>query len=244
MSSWKNVSIIIAAINETFSLKKTVDVILETCNKEDLCEIFIVLCKKTTPECVKVAEEIRDSNCGIPITIYYQKKPFVGPAYQEAFQLVKGSHLIMMSADLETPPELVQKYIEIEKQNPDKIVTSSRWIKGGGFEGYSRIKWLCNYFFQKIMGILFRSRNTDMTYGYRIFPTDLMQSIRWEETRHPFFLETALKPLKLGVELIEIPAQWRPRQEGESVNGFFANFAYFKTAFRIRKMSREDILKK
>ena len=123
-------------------------------------------------------------------------------------------------------------------------MTSSRWIKGGGFEGYSKIKWLCNYFFQKIMGILFRSRNTDMTYGYRIFPTDLMQSIRWEETRHPFFLETALKPLKLGVELIEIPAQWRPRQEGESVNGFFANFAYFKTAFRIRKMSREDILKK
>lgn len=244
MSEFKNVSIIIAALNETSSLKKTADVILETCNKEDLSEIFIVLCKRSTPECVRTAEEIQKSSKDVPVTIYYQKKPFIGPAYQEAFMLVKGSHLVMMSADLETPPELIQKFIELAKQTPNKIVSASRWIKGGGFEGYSKFKWLCNYIFQKLITVIFFCRNTDLTYAYRIFPTELMQKINWEETKHPFFLEATLKPLKLGVKIIEIPALWKARDEGESVNGFFNNFAYFKTVFHVRFMKKSDILKK
>jgi hypothetical protein len=69
-----------------------------------------------------------------------------------------------------------------------------------------------------------------------------MQSIRWEETRHPFFLETALKPLRLDIRFTEIPAKWEARPEGESQNTFFANFAYFKTGFRIRFMKRNKIL--
>ena len=243
MSSFKNVSVIIAALNETFSLKQTVERILSQCGTKDLCEILIVLAKISTPECVKTAEEIRDMNCGVPVVVYFQKKPFVGPAYQEAFMLAKGSHLVMMSADLETPPECIPHFIEEIKKHPDDIITASRWIKGGSFTGYSKLKWLCNFFFQKMIGILFLSRNTDLTYGFRMFPTELMQKIKWEETKHPFFLETALKPLKLGSRMYEVPAKWEARPEGESVNSFFHNFAYFKTAWRIRGMKKEEILK-
>ena len=70
-----------------------------------------------------------------------------------------------------------------------------------------------------------------------------MQSIKWEELKHPFFLETALKPLRLGVKFIEVPGHWAARTEGESQNGFFDNFKYFKTAFHIRVLKEEDILK-
>jgi len=243
MSEFKDVSIIIAAVNETFSLKQTVEQTLALCDKKELAEFIIVMGKITTPECIKAAEEIRDSNCGVPVILYFQKKPFVGPAYQEAFMLAKGSHLVMMSADLETPPACIPLFIEQEKQHPEDITTASRWIKGGSFTGYSKVKWLCNFFFQKIIGILFGAKNTDMTYGFRIFPTDLMQKINWEETKHPFFLETALKPLKLGIKMYEVPAKWEARPEGESVNSFFANFAYFKTAWRIRRQDKQSILK-
>ena len=69
-----------------------------------------------------------------------------------------------------------------------------------------------------------------------------MQKIRWEELRHPFFLETALKPLRLGVKFIEIPGHWTARTEGESQNSFFANFKYFRTAWHNRFLKKEQIL--
>ena len=70
-----------------------------------------------------------------------------------------------------------------------------------------------------------------------------MKSINWEELKHPFFLETALKPLRLGVKFVEVPAKWKARTEGESVNGFFANFMYFRTAWHNRFMRPENIYK-
>ncbi|GHV73883.1 hypothetical protein AGMMS49940_11850 [Spirochaetia bacterium] len=243
MAHFTSVSIILPAINETHSLQKTVDIITATCNTKDICEFFIVLCDKSTPGCVKTAESIRAKVHDIEVIIYYQQRPFVGPAIQEAFELVHGTHVIMMSSDLETDPHIVAEFIELEKEKPDGIVTASRWIKGGGFSDYNGLKYILNYIFQKILTILFPTSCTDLTYAYRIFPTDLMRSINWEETKHPFFLETALKPLRLGVQFTEIPAKWKARIEGESQNTFFANFAYFKTEFHVRFMKKKDIFK-
>jgi hypothetical protein len=244
MGQFTSVSIILPAVNETRSLWETVNIITSTCNPEDICEFFIVLCDRSTPECVKTAESIRDSIKNITVIIYYQQRPFIGPAIQEAFERVRGSHTVMMSTDLETPPCLIHQFIELEKRRPDGIVSASRWMKGGGFVGYSGIKYALNFIFQKLLSLIFLTRCSDLTYAYRIFPVDLMRSICWEETRHPFFLETALKPLRLGVRFAEIPAKWEARCEGESQNTFFANFAYFRTAFRIRFMKKENITKK
>jgi hypothetical protein len=241
MNKYISTSIILPAINETCSLQETVNIIMSTCNPEDIREFFIVLCDRTTPECVETANAIRDSMKGIDVIIYYQQRPFVGPAIQESFERVRGSHVIVMSTDLETDPRLVCRFIELEKCRPDGIVTASRWMKGGSFAGYNGVKYVLNFIFQKMLSLTFLTHCSDLTFGYRIFPVKLVQSIRWEETRHPFFLETALKPLRLGVRFTEIPARWEARREGESQNTFFANFAYFKTEFRIRFMKKEHI---
>jgi glycosyltransferase involved in cell wall biosynthesis len=237
------VSIVLPAINETYSFKKTVEIILNTCRKEDLCEFFIVLCKKTTPECVATAESIRDMDCGVSVRIYYQKKPFIGWAMREAFDLVAGTHVVMMSTDLETDPNVIREFIEIVKKRPKEIVTASRWIKKDSFSGYNKIKLVSNYIFQKIISLLFLSDLSDLTYAYRIFPVALVRKIKWEGVKHPFFLETALKPLRLGVKITEIPAKWEARTEGESQNSFFKNFDYFRLAFHVRFMRRKNILK-
>jgi glycosyltransferase involved in cell wall biosynthesis len=238
-----SVSIVLPAINETYSFQKTVKIILDTCNKEDLEEFFIVLCDKTTPECVKTAEAIKAMDCGVPVRIYYQRDPFIGCAMREAFTWVDGTHVVMMSTDLETDPNVIQEFIKYAKESPNAIITASRWMRKGSFVGYNRVKLFSNYLFQKIISLLFFSSLSDMTYGYRIFPVAVVRAIAWKETKHPFFLETALKPLRLGVHIKEIPAKWEARTEGESQNSFFKNFDYFRTAFYIRFMRKKNILR-
>lgn len=236
-----SVSVILPAINETYSLQETVDIILKTCSKETLCEFFIVLCDKSTSECVQTANSIQAMNCGVPVRIYYQQKPFIGSAIREAFDLVQGTHVIMMSTDLETDPYVVSCFIEMAQNTPDDVITASRWLKKGGFSGYNKVKLLSNFIFQRFLSFLFLSGLTDLTYAYRIFPVSLVRKIRWEEIKHPFFLETALKPLRLQIKIHEIPAKWEARTEGESQNSFFKNFDYFRLAFKVRFMKKKHI---
>lgn len=166
-----------------------------------------------------------------------------GGAIREGFDLAIGSHVVLMSSDLETDPNLISVFIKYSKENPDYIITASRWKKGGGFKDYNRIKLICNYVFEHLIGWLFASKLSDLTYAFRIFPANLVKQIEWEELKHPFFLETALKPLRLGVKFKEIPARWVARSEGKSQNTFLANFKYFKTAWHIRFLTKNKILK-
>lgn len=244
MEKFSNVTIILPAMDETYSLKETVDVIFSTNNIEDLAEFIIVLCDRTSEECRKVANDlVVEYQDRISIYIHNQKLPFVGGAVREGIDLAKGSHLVLMSSDLETDPHVIKEFVELAKQNPNKIITASRWRKGGGFKGYSKVKLVCNLIFERVIGLFYFVGLSDITYAFRIFPSDLMKSIEWKELKHPFFLETALKPIRLGVKFIEIPAHWSARTEGVSQNSFFANFKYFKTAWNNRFLKKSDILK-
>lgn len=243
-TAFSGASILVAAINETFSLRQTVETVRRTCAPADLAEFLILLHpEKTTPECRATAEALVSESAGTtPVRIVFQTLPFAGGAYRSAFPEAKGGHAVMMSADLETPPELVARMIEISKTEPRCIVTASRWMKGGSFRGYNKVKQVCNAVFEKTMSLLFFTRLDDLTYGYRLFPTALLRAVAWKELRHPFFLETSVVPLRLGVPFRQIPANWKPRPEGESQNSFFANFRYFKTALRVRFARRRSLL--
>ncbi len=244
MKRFSGVTILLPAMDETYSLKKTVDVIVETCNREDLAEFIILLCDRTSSDTRKVAENlVKKYSEEYSIYIHDQKLPFVGGAIREGIDLAKGSHVVMMSTDLETDPNIIKEFIALSKKNPDRIITASRWIKGGGFKKYNKVKLVCNLIFERLIGLFYFVGLSDLTYAYRIFPCDVMKSIKWQELKHPFFLETALKPLRLGVKFIEIPARWEARTEGVSQNSFMANFKYFKTAWNNRFLKKEDILK-
>jgi glycosyltransferase involved in cell wall biosynthesis len=236
-----SVTVILPVMNETTSLDQTVRIILRDA-RDTLRELLIVVCRQTTPQAMTVVERLQ-RELGDLIVVHRQQLPFLGGAMREAFALARGSHVIMMSSDLETDPNVVSKLIAEAEKNPSAIVTTSRWIDGGAFHGYSRVKLVCNWAFQHFFAWLYGTHLTDMTFGYRILPASLVRSIRWEELRHPFNLETVIKPLRLGVPVTEIPSVWHPRVEGRSQNPFFRNFAYFWIGLKTRFASKRSILK-
>ena len=241
LNYFESASIILPVINETYSLRKTIDVIENDCAR-DVREYLIVVCERTLPESLKICEQYRRKDPDRFI-LHFQKLPFLGGAIREAFDLARGTHVLMMASDLETDPNDVKEFIAMAKKEPDAVITASRWNRRGAFVGYNRLKLVLNYLFQKFFSVLFLTRLNDMTYGYRIFPTKLVQSIRWEELRHPFLFETLIKPLRLGVPIRQISSTWSTRSEGESQNTFMRNFAYFKIGFYVRFRPASKYLK-
>jgi hypothetical protein len=243
MNRFTSLTVVLPIINETRSLEETVEIISAACPPEDIREYLIVYCQRTTPESVSVARRIA-ARLGEKCVLYEQQMPFIGGAMREAFDLARGSHVVMMSTDLETDPAIIPVFIAEARKTPDEIITASRWLRGGGFQDYHRAKLPLNWVFQKIFSVLYGCRLTDLTYAFRIFPTSLVQSIAWEELKHPFFLETVIKPLRLGVRIREVPAWWRARQEGPSQNPFWSNFAYFRIALRVRFRAPHRLLRR
>lgn len=238
---FESATIILPVMNETTALRETVEILLRDV-KDRIREILIVVCERTTLEAMNVVEELHDS-LGDLVVVHEQRLPFLGGAIREAFERARGSHVVMMASDLETDPEDVRTLVAEAEKLPAGIVTASRWRRRGDFHGYSRVKLVANWIFQRIFSLLYGTRLSDMTYGYRIFPTKLVQEIRWEELRHPFLFETIVKPLRLGTPVVEIPSTWKCRDEGESQNTFLRNFEYFRTGLKVRFAPRRNLLR-
>ncbi len=237
---FESATILLPVMNETASLEETVKIVLRDA-RDDVKELLIVVCSRTTAESMAVVDRLQ-RELGALVVVHQQTLPFLGGALREGFALARGSHVIMMASDLETDPADVVRLIAEARKDPSAVVGTSRWIRGGEFHGYSPVKLVCNWLFQRFFSLLYATHLTDMTYGYRILPTRLVQSIRWEELRHPFNLETAVKPLRLGVPVREIPTVWRCRVEGESQNPFFRNLEYFRIGLKTRLAGRRSIL--
>jgi hypothetical protein len=235
-----SVSVVLPVMTETESLIKTFEII-EAANRNDVLEYLLIVCQRTEAASLQVCESLVAKDPS-RVRIHFQTLPFLGGAMRESFKLANGSHVIMMASDLETDPDAVATMIAESKANPNAIITASRWLKRKGFRGYNPIKLGLNFIFQKLFSVLYRRALSDMTYGYRLFPTKLVKAISWNELRHSFLFETIIKPLRLGVPVKEISTVWKAREQGNSQNTFLRNFEYFSIGLKVLFSSKDQLL--
>ncbi len=226
-------AIIITAIDETWSLKKTVELVLAE-NADDIAEIAIAIAPHTTQGCRAVIDDMVATNPQLVRCLEQRELQGVGGALRECSATIDAPWTIFMSADLETPPESVKFIIQRAKAGDIDIVATSRWIKGGAFGDYNRVKLVCNWLFQKFFSLLYLTSLTDMTYGFRAYRTDILKNCRWRETGMAFFMESICKPLRLGLNVAEVPVRWQKRQEGVSHIRAYDFLRYFRIGLAVR----------
>jgi len=240
------VSVILPVATETDSLDETVRILHDSVD-ESIEQVLIVVCERTTPGSLRRCEGARET-FGDRVQILHQSLPYLGGAMRDAFTAASATHTIMMASDLETDPAIVPAMIAQACEHPGAIVTASRWASGGSFSGgtfsgYGPARVAANWTFQHLTSLIYRTRLTDATFGYRLFPTSLIQAVKWEGLKHEFLLETVLKPVRLGIEVIEVPTRWAPRPDGESQNSLATQARYIRTLFATRFGSAIAFLK-
>lgn len=233
------ISFILPVLNETFSLRQTVDTVFRVAAPH-VHELLIVIAARTTPESRAVIAEIGRER-GAQVRVHTQTLPFLGGAMQEAFALATGDYLMLMSSDLETDPEDIPQFVQAMQTGRWDVVASSRWIGGTHFRGYNPVKLVLNWLFQQLFRVIYWTRLTDLTFGYRLYRREVLSGLAWEERKHPFILECLVKPLRLGARTTEVPTRWRARPEGTSANSFWETFAYLRTAVRTRLKPRRRL---
>ena len=231
--SESTVSVLIPVMNEVSALNKTIEII-ESESPNTKFEIIIILSplsEKSAVENAYSVSELGTKNCRVII----QKDLGIGGAYIHGIEEAKGDYILMIASDLETDPHLVKQMLMISSLNPEKIITTTRWQgEHAGFKNYGSVKLYMNWIFQKWIALTFKSKLTDFTFGFRLYPSKSIKKVNWQNLNFAFLLEVLIRPIKSGWEVVEIPHFWQPRTEGVSSNRKRYFFAYFKVAVKVR----------
>lgn len=228
-------SVALCAVDETFMLERTfqkLDAYTEA------FEYLFVLSRTCTDGCREVVERI----CARPDCRWiYQPGRGFGDALQTVFREVKGTHVAVWSADEATDVASFPEMVRLSKENPEKIVKISRFLHPEGFADYGRLKRAANAVSQRCFGLLYRSRLTEFTNPTQIAPVAVYRGIRWERSGFEFTTEMVFKPLRLGVEFLEVPTKNVKREEGRSHRNTGAVLLYYYMILKIRFTDPEKL---
>ena len=226
-----SLSVVVTVYSETYSLVETIERILSK-NRDYITEILLVISPKSSTECIDTCHQLKDKYDLISLHIQ-QQNPGVGWAIREGMELANGQYVALLSADLETEPEAIDRMVRKIEETKCDLVIGNRWLPGGGFKNYDPKKLILNWMFQHLFKILYFTKIGDLTYGYKIIKKDLIRQIQWEGTLHEIYIETTIKPLKQKAMVEQIPTIWIGRKEGESKNTFIKNFRYVALALKV-----------
>ncbi|MBQ2902896.1 MAG: hypothetical protein IJE48_00710 [Clostridia bacterium] len=230
---FESVTIVISATDESVSLIKTVDTVMQTCSPSDIDSFLIVIPEAAGAECLEAIDLLKE-RYPEKVRKLIQKRPFIGGAMRDSIDSTLSSHIMFFSADIPVELGCIPVMIEKAKQAPDTIIKISRWLEKNSFHGYRKGRKLFNLIAQKFIGFLFASRLTDFTAPILISPTAVYKSIIFRELNFPCLLESVIIPVRAGCRFEEIPAKTSPRSEGKSKNSALQTILYFRTALRVR----------
>lgn len=232
VNGFSGLSVVIPTIDEIEDVKEVVSVILNSCKKEDICDIALIYAPFSEKSFVEHLYTIKDTYPDIAFNICCQSGKGVGDAVQCGIKMSKGSHITMIGADMENDPADLAVMIELSKQYPDHIITGSRRLTRDGFSEYPKIKTILNLCFQLVLKILFNTKGSDVTYLFQSTPAHIIKEHEFI-CPEAFVLELALLAETENLPFREFPSKVCRRKHGASHLTFRYHIGFMKATFRI-----------
>jgi len=161
-----------------------------------------------------LAEELNEQYGNIKV-IRRPAKLGLGSAITDGIKASSSDVMVVMDADLQHPPELLPKMLEEIRRGND-LVIASRYVEGGGVEGWSfsrRIiskgaKLLAHIFLPKTRSV------RDPVSGFFMFKRSVVENLELRTSGYKILLEILVRGSYNS--LAEIPYTFVQRKRGES----------------------------
>jgi glycosyltransferase involved in cell wall biosynthesis len=184
---------------------------------------------KSHPKCTKVVRQTAKGK---------------GAALSRGFAESSGDIIITLDADGSTNPNEIPIFIN-EINGGANLVKGSRKIRNGGSEDLTLFRDLGNLFLTSVANILFKTKWTDLAYGYLAMSRELLSELKIDKFDDEysaklkygqgFEIESLIccRTAKLGYQIKEVASFERSRWSGSSnlksiPDGFRALFSIIK----------------
>lgn len=230
-------SIIIPAYNEA----TTINLVLDKINQTELDEIekeIIIVNDCSTDETKSLIQDHQKKNPNLEIHYFEHKvNQGKGAALQTGISKANGEYLVIQDADLEYDPNEYRDLLKPVVLGVADVVYGSRFMGNNPHRVLFFWHTIGNRFLTFLSNISTNLNLTDMETCYKLFRTDLIQSIKLNEKRFGFEPEVTAKISRIpNVRIYEVGISYygRTYAEGKKIgwkDGFRAIYCILKYGF-------------
>lgn len=176
----------------------------------------------------------------------------VGRALRDGYAAATGRYILTMDSDfVQIVPELRDLFDAVAAGHYGAI--GSRFSHESILINYPFFKIFCNRSFHVLANLLLPGRFRDISNNLKLYRADILKSIPIEEPHFAANVETGLKPLLAGYDIVEVPISWINRTIDMGSSSFrIVKVApdYFFTLVRLvrgawrQRQGRKDVRRK
>jgi glycosyltransferase involved in cell wall biosynthesis len=198
------VSIVIPARDEAANLPAVLGSI-----PEDIFEIVLVDGASTdgTPEVARA--------CRPEIRVIEQIGQGKGDALLTGFAAARGDVIVMFDGDGSAKADEIPRFVKALEEGAD-LAKGSRFMQGGGSADITPIRRLGNMFLRGAVNRLFKTRYTDLCYGYNAIWASCLPDLHLACTGFEFESLLNIRAARAGLEVREVPSYEELRLHGTS----------------------------
>ena len=226
------ISIVIPTYNEKNNVTKLITLIKKNLKNVKKKELIIV--DDNSPDgtfefCRKKFLKFND------IKVYKRKEDKgLAKSILHGIKKSKGEIIVVMDADLTHNPKLIKSFINLM---PDfDIVSGSRFCSGGNMQ--DRVHYFCSFAFNILLRIILTSQVQDNLGGYFAIKRKVLRILPLERIFFgygDYFFRLLFFVQKKRKKILEIPAVYQVRKQGESKSNFLKLlYRYFIAAVVLR----------
>jgi glycosyltransferase involved in cell wall biosynthesis len=218
------VTVVVPTLNEAKNLPH----VFELLNKQDIHEVLVVD-GFSTDDTIEVARALRPD-----VRIVHQSRRGKGNALKHGFEAATGDIIVMLDADGSADPGEIPAYVEALVNGAD-FAKGTRFARGGGSTDITRLRRVGNWGLNTLTNVLYRSKFTDLCYGYNAFWTKHVPVMNVD--CDGFEVETLInvRVHKAGLKIAEVGSFEADRIHGTSnLNTFRDGWRVLKTIFKER----------
>ncbi len=208
-------SIIVPVYNEERQLAQVVDLLMNSACPIEREWIFVEDCSRD-----KSLEVLKKLQQKYSFTLLEQKyNQGKGAAVIRGISEASGDLIMIQDADFEYDPRDVPALLEPLLSNKADVVYGSRF-KENTRQVHRTYHYFVNYFLTLLSNLLSGIYLTDMETCYKIFRSDLLQSMNLQSKRFGIEVEMTAYIAKTQARIFELPISYYPRTrlQGKKIN--------------------------
>jgi glycosyltransferase involved in cell wall biosynthesis len=149
------------------------------------------------------------------VRVVEQDRKGKGRALACGFKAARGDIIVMLDADGSADPGEISRFVGTLTAGAD-FAKGTRYAEGGGSSDITWLRSAGNRFFGALVNLLYRTKYSDLCYGYNAFWQHCAESIDMD--RDGFEVETAInvRIARAGFAVEEVPSFEHDRIHGQS----------------------------
>jgi dolichol-phosphate mannosyltransferase len=223
------VSIIVPTYMEAENIQEFIERVEKALNS---IQFELIMVDDNSPDGTAYLAERLNTKYGNIRVLKRKGKLGLGSAVFDGFKIAKSNALAVLDGDLQHPPELLRKMYKKICEGYS-LVIASRYVKGGGVEGWGSLRKIISLGAIKLAHLLIPEARKvrDPMSGFFMIRRDSIEKFRPSSRGFKILLEILTKVRYTSV--VEVPYTFKPRRRGKSKFNIREILNYLFLIFRL-----------